>query len=108
MSVERVDRWLRATTSDDVWDGEMIPVAVAGLDLILMRVGGVVVAYEDKCPHSGSALSDGWFENGVLTCASHLWQFDAANGSGINPKSCRLLGFPVSEENGVVYVRLED
>jgi toluene monooxygenase system ferredoxin subunit len=107
MSAQDTERWVEATTSDDVWENEMTPVTVSGIDLILMRVAGTVVAYEDKCPHSGSALSNGFFEGGVLTCASHLWEFDAASGLGINPKDCRLSGFPANEADGIIYVRLE-
>jgi toluene monooxygenase system ferredoxin subunit len=107
MSAEPAGSRLQATASDELWDGEMTPVTVDGIDLTLLRVAERAVAYEDKCPHSGTPLSEGSFEGGLLTCRSHLWQFDAANGSGINPKNCRLNAFRVKEEDGIVYVRLD-
>jgi toluene monooxygenase system ferredoxin subunit len=107
MSAEATERWSHATPSDELWDGELTPVTVDGIDLILMRVNGAAVAYEDSCPHSGTALSNGTLEDGVLTCSAHLWQFDAATGNGVNPKTCRLASVPIKEEGGAIYVRLE-
>lgn len=38
--------------------------------------GGVVHAWEDRCPHRGTRLSMGTIANDTLRCAYHGWRFD--------------------------------
>jgi nitrite reductase/ring-hydroxylating ferredoxin subunit len=44
------------------------------------------VAYVDRCPHLGLALSRGTLEGEVLRCSGHDWEFDVRHGTGINPR----------------------
>jgi toluene monooxygenase system ferredoxin subunit len=96
-----------ACTSDEIWTGEMLARRVAGRPVLLARVGGVVLAYEDRCPHLGVALSGGRLSGSTLTCAAHLWEYDLASGRGINPASACLRRFPVRIEDGRVFVDVE-
>lgn len=65
-------------------EGEIYPVNVDGVDLILLRHEGGVAAYLDACPHEGAQLSFGELEGGVLICARHLWEFDVRTGEHIS------------------------
>ncbi len=41
----------------------------------------------------------------TLTCAKHLWEFNAATGHGINPDDARLTGFGCQVgDDGTIYV----
>lgn len=65
-------------------EGEIYPVNVDGVDLILMRYNGGIAAYLDACPHEGAQLSFGSREGDVLVCAKHLWEFDVRSGEHIS------------------------
>ncbi len=72
--------WRYAGTLDDVWAGEMHAVNLGAVDVLLCNLDGMLVAYENRCPHLANPLSEGVFDDGVLTCAAHEWEFDARTG----------------------------
>ncbi|MGA9130748.1 MAG: MmoB/DmpM family protein [Candidatus Sulfotelmatobacter sp.] len=88
----------------ELWDGDMIARRVDGLDVLLVRLNGVVYAYENRCAHQGVALSEGRLDGHVLTCRAHHWQYDVRVGSGINPATACLRRFEVKVEDGSVFV----
>lgn len=65
-------------------EGEIHPVNVEGVDLILLRYEGGIAAYLDACPHEGAQLSFGERVGDVLICAKHLWEFDVRSGEHIS------------------------
>lgn len=66
-------------------------VEVDGIGIGLYRVGDVVYAMEDACPHAGFPLSEGEFEGTVIQCRAHGWPFDVR--TGFDPKNAD--GFPI-------------
>jgi len=101
-------QWCEIMPLDDLWIGEMLGVEVGGVKILLLNVEGAVQAYLDRCPHRASVLSEGNFEGLTLTCATHLWEFNALTGGGINPESCKLTRFPVRIENEMIYVQVPE
>ena len=91
---------------DDLWEGEMQGVVVDDTDVLLINVDGRVHAFDDRCPHAATLLSEGTFEGNVLTCRAHLWQFDAVSGRGINPDNCSLAEYPVKIVEGSIFVQV--
>jgi len=75
---------------EDLWEGEIAAVEVAGTKVVLLNVDGEIRAYEDRCPHLASQLSEGDLDGRILTCAMHLWEFDALTGKGTNPGNSQL------------------
>jgi toluene monooxygenase system ferredoxin subunit len=98
----------KVATIEDLWAGEMMPVECAGLCVLLVNLNDKVYAYEDACPHLGTALSEGSLQGKTLTCSTHGWQFDASNGRGINPQTARLKSIPVQLENEDILVEVAD
>jgi nitrite reductase/ring-hydroxylating ferredoxin subunit len=74
----------RVVALEEVREGEIYPVNVEGIDLILLRFEGGIAAYLDACPHEGAQLSFGEREGEVLICAKHLWEFDVRSGEHIS------------------------
>ena len=47
----------RVAALSQIREGEIYPVSVDGVDLIVLRHEGGVAAYLDACPHEGAQLS---------------------------------------------------
>jgi toluene monooxygenase system ferredoxin subunit len=88
----------------DLWDGDMTAVTISGRGVLLIRLDGVVYAYDNRCAHLGVALSEGQLDRHVLTCSAHHWQYDVRSGSGVNPVGACLRRFRVKIEKDEVLV----
>lgn len=97
--------WRELMRIDDLWEGDMAPVDVAGAKVLLVNVDGDVKAYENRCPHQAWGLDEGDLDGQTLTCVRHMWQFDVASGRGINPDDVCLKTYPCEVgEDGVIRV----
>jgi toluene monooxygenase system ferredoxin subunit len=93
----------------DLWDGEMRGYRIAGARVLLVRIGDDVRAYADRCPHLGVPLSEGALEDCVITCRAHQHQFDAATGSGVNPRTAKLHPYPVTlADDGDITIEIDE
>ncbi len=75
---------------------------------------GALHAWEDRCPHRGTALSLGCVRNDRLQCAYHGWQFDGdgkcAHIPALNrglPAAQILQIYEAKEKYGMLWVRLQ-
>jgi toluene monooxygenase system ferredoxin subunit len=101
----KTTRWRETINLDDLWEGDMTAVTVDGEAVLLVNLDGTVRAYSNRCPHQASALDEGDLDGETLTCAMHLWEFNAATGCGINPDNSQLTGFGCQVgEDGIIYV----
>jgi toluene monooxygenase system ferredoxin subunit len=90
---------------EDLWEGEMAGVEVAGTKVLLVNIDGEIRAYRNRCPHQAWALSEGDLDDGTITCVNHMWMFDARSGQGVNPDNCALTSYPAQvTEDGVIMV----
>ncbi|GEM_PF-669441 len=99
--------WRPVAKAAEVFENTINKAGAAGLDLILLKVGGEVLAYEDRCPHEGHPLSLGALEADVLVCAKHLWEFEVKTGrhiSRVNRPHCNLKARRLRIVGGVIEV----
>jgi toluene monooxygenase system ferredoxin subunit len=96
--------WHTVMAEDDLWEGELTGFEVAGKKLALLNVGGEIRAFEDRCPHLSSRLSEGDLDAYTLTCAAHLWEFDALTVKGANPGNSQLMSSRPAVADGYVEV----
>ena len=101
------ENWTYAGDLNELWEGEMCGVSLAGLQLVMCNVDGQVFVYADRCPHLSSRLSEGRLDGRLITCAAHEWVFDACSGHGVNPRTVCLLRYPVQVVEDVIFVNLE-
>ena len=80
---------------NDLWKGEKKAVYVDGVAVLMIHTDQGIQAFNNYCPHAGALLSDGFFNNNVITCSRHGWQFEACTGHGINPINTQLRQYPV-------------
>jgi toluene monooxygenase system ferredoxin subunit len=96
--------FVRALSADDLWIGEMRAMLLEEKRVVLLRTETGIRAYEDRCAHLGFPLSRGRLEGDVLTCSAHHYRYDALTGCGLNPRTVRLVAFPVKVEAGEILV----
>lgn len=97
-----------ACALDELWEGEMKEVEIDGTRVLLVHAArDHVSAFAAMCPHQEFPLANGDLSDGVLTCAAHLWQFDARTGAGLNPVDCALRRYATRCEDGQILVDLE-
>jgi toluene monooxygenase system ferredoxin subunit len=96
--------WQAVMLAADLWEGELTGVQLGEKKFILLNAGGNIRAYEDRCPHAGFQLSAGYFDGCTLTCANHMWTFDALTGKGTNPGNCQLTVFETRVREGQVEI----
>ena len=94
--------WVTAAASDDLWEGDILDIEVAGEQVLLVHVlDGPVRAFQGMCPHQEVLLADGKWDPDTnrLQCPGHSWEFDLTSGAGVNPAGCQLYEYPVRVED---------
>ncbi len=64
--------------------GEVIPARDGARPVaVVILPDGRAYAVDDRCPHDGGWLSDGWvdLERDTLVCARHNWEIDPCTGT---------------------------
>jgi toluene monooxygenase system ferredoxin subunit len=85
----------------------MVGVSLGYVDVLLVHLAsGEIHAYDNRCPHAGSRLSEGHLGATILRCPAHQWEFDVRTGRGINPIDCKLRRYPVKVVDGDILVQL--
>jgi nitrite reductase/ring-hydroxylating ferredoxin subunit len=89
---------------DELWDHDMESFDVGPAEVLLVKVDGVINAFDGICPHQSTSLAEGSLEGRILTCHAHEWQFDVMTGEGVNPRTACLGRHDVRIIDGVVHV----
>ena len=79
----------------DVLDGNTFSVDLNGFPILLVRVGDILRAYVNACPHQylpldhmGDRLISA--DKAVLRCTNHSAGFSTLTGEGSTPGRCRM------------------
>ena len=95
---------IAALDSGSLAEGGRAVVVVGGISIALARVGGVVYAIADTCPHRGGSLGSGDLEGHHLHCPQHAWCFDVRTGDAFFPRGARVATHRVEERAGQIFV----
>lgn len=90
--------------NNEVPEGEMRSFKVDGHSVLILNAAGRFYACCGVCPHQEVALEEGMFDGEILTCLSHLWQWDIKTGSAVGIAEAPLQTYAITEENGDLYV----
>ncbi|WP_067705145.1 FAD-dependent oxidoreductase [Erwinia sp. ErVv1] len=94
-----------AIVLQDLPELEPVRVPIGDTDILLIRDGEAVKAFQAKCPHSGAPLEQGAIYNGRLVCPWHKANFSLEDGSLCEPLALSdLQRYPVKIENGMVQI----
>jgi nitrite reductase/ring-hydroxylating ferredoxin subunit len=105
--MERAMKKVRVAAEAELGDGAASVVQADGRAIALFRVEGRCYATQNACPHQGGPLGEGKLKGHVVTCPFHGWTFDVRTGVNARmPRLAKLECFPVSIENGEVFIEL--
>lgn len=97
---------VKVAQASEVEPGEGRVVEAGGRTLALFNVEGRFYAIDNTCAHRGGPLGEGDLEGRVVTCPWHGWRWDVTTGANANNPTLKLSCFPVSVENGQVFVEM--
>jgi phenylpropionate dioxygenase-like ring-hydroxylating dioxygenase large terminal subunit len=109
--------WHPVVPSEEL-GGSPTGVQLLGRALVVVRLEGEAVAFDDVCRHLGAALSLGEVvaDGCRLRCPYHGWSYDrsgrcvdipARRGANI-PREARVRAYPTCEKYGLVWVCLDE
>jgi nitrite reductase/ring-hydroxylating ferredoxin subunit len=86
-----------------------------GEDIVCVLVDETVYAFRNRCPHTGYLMHEGRVRGCVVTCISHLAQFDLRDGhvvtlpmEGRSIETGPLAIYRVVEQDGAIFVELPE
>jgi phenylpropionate dioxygenase-like ring-hydroxylating dioxygenase large terminal subunit len=82
-------------------EGDYIVRKIAGVEVLLMNVNGVIGAYENICPHRGMNIKNDQFGNGKLSCEFHAWSFNNEGALHSVPYNEKLFCFGENEFSSI-------
>ena len=89
---------------------EEVPVAggvrvqLGRREITLFRDGDSVRAIDDRCPHRGAPLSEGFLEKGKVYCPWHCFDFCLTTGTSTAASHLQVAVYPVEIREGVIYL----
>ncbi len=99
-----LDAFVPVAKATAVLPGHPCTVVVDEREIALFNVGGTIYAIENRCPHQGAPLADGWVQGTTVTCTWHAWCFKLTDGSMTPGAFARVAAYDVMVEDGMVLV----
>lgn len=95
----------RVAQLSDLREDRGLQVHVGEIDVVLVRQGDEVRAYQAQCPHAGAPLADGAVCNGHLICPWHKAAFAISDGRLCEPPALdALMRYPAEVIDGQIHV----
>ena len=96
----------RVAAVAELAEGQARTVDVDGRTIAVFNVGGSFYAIDNLCPHRGGPLAEGDVEGKLVVCPWHGWRWDVTTGSNANNPAVRVNCYPVTVEQGAIFVSL--
>jgi len=81
-------------------------VHVAGQEILLVNLKGVIHAVENECPHQGAPMAGAILKDTYLSCPRHGYRFELKDGSCKEHPEYKLKTWPVRLEDNEIIVDL--
>jgi nitrite reductase/ring-hydroxylating ferredoxin subunit len=100
--------WQPAIADADLPEGSPTPVAVGGVEVLLVRRGGTIYAISNRCNHRGCSLHEGDFSRQTsVVCPCHGSTFSLEDGALLHgPATAPQPSYLTRVRDGKVEVRL--
>lgn len=92
---------------EDIPEGEGRAVEVLGREYAVFRDGDKLYALENRCPHAGGPLADGFVGGGFVTCPLHGMKFNLQTGQAAGGGWEKVSSIFVAREEEFVYLEAD-
>ncbi len=82
--------WVRASTIDEIPDGDIKCIDLDGHSLLLSRFDQRVTCFENACSHLGMPMDMGSVKDGILTCPHHQFEYSLESGECLTAPEVQL------------------
>ena len=102
-----VTDWRVVARVGDVRAGDIIPIDLGGVAIVLGRDGERYFATQRHCVHRGGDLVEGIISRGHLICPNHGWRFSTATGCHAEASEYCLVTYAVRVVGEDIEIELE-
>lgn len=103
--VETQDQdWTAVCVSAALADDKIITARIGEWQVLVVRSGDALSAFNDCCPHQSARLSGGRLRRGALMCPLHGARFEIVSGRCVGAGYAPLLKMPIRERDGFIEV----
>jgi nitrite reductase/ring-hydroxylating ferredoxin subunit len=75
--------WFKAFTIKPTASEEFIAmIKIEGKEICVVKTLNKIHAFQNRCPHAGGPLCEGWLEEEKIVCPYHHRKFDLETGKG--------------------------
>ena len=100
---------VEVTSIDKLPRGRGVRVTIGEHRIAMFRIENDVYAIGDRCSHAEASLAEGELWDLTVECPRHGSEFDLRTGEpGALPATVPVPVYPVSVEDGTVYLELEN
>lgn len=98
--------WVRVTNVNELPENQILGVRIENHNLILYKQDNKVHCYGNACSHLGFPLDKGKVKNGIITCASHQFEYDLNTGKCLTVPDISLQSYQVQVKGDKVYIQV--
>lgn len=99
--------WQAVGRIEEVPAGGGVRIQLGRQEIALFRDGETVRAIDDRCPHRGASLSEGFLEQGKVYCPWHCFDFCLTTGASTVATHLQVSVYPVEIREGVIFVEAQ-
>lgn len=100
--------WIKIVSIDKLSKEDFISkVNVSGKKICLVRTEGNLFAVQNRCPHAGAQLSNGWCSKGKIVCPYHRQEFDLQTGRGAEEQRNYVDTYPLDMRKDGLYIGIK-
>jgi nitrite reductase (NADH) small subunit/3-phenylpropionate/trans-cinnamate dioxygenase ferredoxin subunit len=92
---------------EELAEGEGRVFSVAGKLIAVFHHAGQYFAIDDTCPHMGDSLSQGYVEEGIVTCPWHAWRFRLADGAWADNPRIKIGSYQIRVAESMIQVAID-
>ena len=72
--------------------------------IAIFKINGEIHAWDNRCPHRGASLSDGYISENTIQCKYHLWEFDIVKKCSVDNSKVKVKTFKIKIIDDSIYI----
>lgn len=105
MSEQTAGDWRVAARTDEIPEGECLPVEIGETPLAIVNLAGSFYAIHNVCSHQFAFLTDGYMEGDAIECPLHQAKFDVRTGKALTPPATEgVRAYPTRVDGEIILV----